>query len=246
MKNNFLITIVSIFFFSKAFAENLSIEAKNITLDKKNNTSIFQDKVIITTESKNIIKSEYVEYNKKTGFLKLKNNVVAEDNNGNIIKTNYAEYFQFEKIFKTKGPTYISTQEKYKIESSDVLFDNKKRLINSKKNSNIIDTDNNKINLENFEYLIDDNIFKSIGFIEFEDKNDNTYEFSQIYIDTQKKEILGTDIKAYLNQDIFKINKKNKPRIFANTLKLNNNESSFEKGIFTLCDYRKKDKCPPW
>ena len=38
MKNNFLITIVSIFFVSKAFAENLSIEAKNITLDKKNNT----------------------------------------------------------------------------------------------------------------------------------------------------------------------------------------------------------------
>ena len=95
MKNNFLITIVSIFFFSKAFAENLSIEAKNITLDKKNNTSIFQDKVIITTESKNIIKSEYVEYNKKTGFLKLKNNVVAEDDNGNIIRTNYAEFFQF-------------------------------------------------------------------------------------------------------------------------------------------------------
>ena len=44
-------------------------------------------------------------------------------------------------------------------------------------------------------------------------------KFSQIYIDTLKKEILGTDIKAYLNQDIFKINK-NKPRIFANTLKI--------------------------
>ena len=88
------------------------------------------------------------------------------------------------------------------------MFDNKKRLINSKKNSNIIDTDNNKINLENFEYLIDDNIFKSIGFIEFEDKNDNTYEFSQIYIDTLKKEILGTDIKAYLNQDILRLTKK--------------------------------------
>ena len=143
-------------------------------------------------------------------------------------------------------PSYISTPENYKIESSDILFDNKKRLVSSKKKSNIIDADNNKINLENFEYLIDSNIFKSIGLIEFEDKNDNTYEFSQIYIDTKKKEVLGTDIKAYLNQDIFKINEKNKPRIFANTVRLNNNQSSFEKGIFTLCDYRKKDKCPPW
>ena len=49
------------------------------------------------------------------------------------------------------------------------------------------------------------------------------------------------DIKAYLNQDIFKIYEKNKPRIFANSLKLNNNKSSIEKGVFTLCDYRKDD-----
>ena len=95
-----------------------------------------------------------------------------------------------------------------------------KKDLSVQKKSNIIDADNNKINLENFEYLIDNNIFKSIGLIEFEDKNDNTYEFSQIYIDTKKKRVLGTDIKAYLNQDIFKINEKNKPRIFANTIKI--------------------------
>ena len=40
-----------------------------------------------------------------------------------------------------------------------------------------------------------------------------------MYIDTKKKEILGTDIKAFLNDENFKINKKNKPRIFANILK---------------------------
>ena len=31
------------------------------------------------------------------------------------------------------------------------------------------------------------------------------------YTSIQKKEILGTDIKAFLNQDDFKINKQNKP-----------------------------------
>ena len=39
--------------------------------------------------------------------------------------------------------------------------------------------------------------FKSIGEIKIEDNKNNDYEFSQIYIDT--KEILGSDIKAYLN-----------------------------------------------
>ena len=49
-----------------------------------------------------------------------------------------------------------------------------------------------------------------------------------------------------MNDKNFKIHKKNKPRIFANTLNINNNKSSFNKSVFTLCDYRKEDKCPPW
>ena len=75
---------------------------------------------------------------------------------------------------------------------------------------------------------------------------ENKYQFSQIYIDTKKKEILGTDIKSYLNDQSFKINERNKPRVFANTLKMNEENTMFNKSIFTLCDYRKEDKCPPW
>ena len=76
------------------------------------------------------------------------------------------------------------------------------------KKSFLVDKDKNKIFLENFEYNKNDNIFKSIGYIKIEDKLDNTYEFSQIYSDTQKNEILGTDIKTYLNDERFKINPK--------------------------------------
>ena len=52
------------------------------------------------------------------------------------------------------------------------------------------------------------------------DNKKNKYEFSQVYIDT-KKEILGTDIKSFLNDQSFKIDQRNKPRVFANTLKIN-------------------------
>ena len=89
------------------------------------------------------------------------------------------------------------------------------------------------------------NIFKSIGYVKIEDKLGNVTEFSQIYIDTKKKEILGTDIKAFLNQKDFKADEDNKPRIFANTMKMNKDKNSFGKSIFTLCDYRENDKCPP-
>ena len=43
-----------------------------------------------------------------------------------------------------------------------------------------------------------------------------------------------------------KNNKKNKPRVFANTVRIKDQTSKFDKSIFTLCDYRENDKCPPW
>ena len=246
MKNKLLSIIFSILFLPNALAENLLIEAKNISLDKNTEISIFRDEVIVTTEDNNIIKSDYVEYNKKKGFFKLKNNIVVKDNQNNIIETDYAEYYVSDKLFKSKGPTKITTSEEYVIQGEDIDFDNKKRFINSKKSSIIKDKDKNKIFLENFEYQIVDNIFKSIGFVKINDNMGNVYEFSQIYIDTKKKEILGTDIKGFLNQSGLKFNANNKPRVFANTIKLTEEETSFNKSIFTLCDYRENGKCPPW
>ena len=119
----------------------------------------------------------------------------------------------------------------------DIFFDNKKN-IKSNKNSILTDKSGNNIYLENFEYLANENIFKSVGLIKINDQNNNNYEFSQIYIDTKKKELLGTDIKAFLNDSDFKINEENEPRIFSNTMKLTSQKSFFEKSIFTLCKYR--------
>ena len=49
-----------------------------------------------------------------------------------------------------------------------------------------------------------------------------------------------------MNHEDLKINKKNKPRIFSNSVKLDENINFFNKAIFTICDYRPNDKCPPW
>ena len=57
---------------------------------------------------------------------------------------------------------------------------------------------------------------------------------------------MGTDIKAFLNEKSVKTNPENKPRVFANAIKLTNKKSIFNKSIFTICDYRENDKCPPW
>ena len=246
MKNKIFIILISLFFNNIVFSENLLIESKNISLDKNKETSIFQDDVKIQTEDGKIINSSFAEYNKKTGLIVLKNNIKAIDVENNIIETNYAEYNDKTKIFKTIGNTKIVTSKNYIINGKDIILNNEKKFIVSDKKSKITDVDNNTIHLENFEYQTKDNIFKSIGFVEIVDNLGNKYEFSQVYIDTKNKEILGTDIKAFLNDEDFKINEKNKPRIFANILKKDKEQSFFKKSIFTLCDYRKNDKCPPW
>ena len=178
--------------------------------------------------------------------MKIKKNVVAKDVDNNVIRSEMAEYNENTKIFKSFGPTTILTSERYFIEGEDITADTKNKIIDSNNDTIITDQDKNKIFLQNFKYISNENIFKSIGLIKIEDTTNNSYKFSQIYIDTKKKEILGTDIKAYINDQNFKMNKNNKPRIFANTLKISKYESSFDKSVFTVCDYRENDKCPPW
>ena len=244
MKNK-LIIILLIFFFENVFAENVSIFAKNISLDKGTNTTIFENEVVVKTRNK-IIKSEYAKYNREAGFLILKDIFSFIDDENNKLFAGYAEYDEKEKTFKTKGETKIITNENYILNGEDLYVDDQNKIIRSKKKSTLTDKDGNKIFLENFEYLVENHLFKSVGQIEIDDNKNNKYKFSQIYIDTKKKEILGSDTKNFLNGDQFKINKKNNPRIFANTVNIKKDKSSFNESIFTICQYRKNDKCPPW
>ena len=68
-------------------------------MDKDKITSIFENEVSVKTENE-IIKSDYVKYNKKLGFLILKGNITAIDNRNNTIEANYAEYSEKIKFLK--------------------------------------------------------------------------------------------------------------------------------------------------
>ena len=73
----------------------------------------------------------------------------------------------------------------------------------------------------------------------------NTYEFSQIYIDT-KKEIVGSDSKAFMNDESFKIDPKNKPYIFKCNVDERRKTIFSKKVSLRFVIIEKKDKCPPW
>ncbi len=216
MKNKFIISILFLVFFQKSFAENLNIQSKEIFIDKKTKTTVF------------------------------KNEVVAIDDKKNIFKGDYAEYKKDLKLLKSIGETSIETSKGYFLTGSNITFDNLNNLIKSKDPAVLKDLENNNIYLDQFEYSTEKNFFRSKGKIKVIDSKNNTYNFSQVFIDEKNKEILGTDIKSFLNDDSFKINPQNKPRVFANTVKIKDQQTQFTKSVFTLCDYRKEDKCPPW
>ena len=64
MRNKFLIFTVFFLFFENSSAENLFKDLKKISLDKKNQITIFEDDVNVLTLDGNNIKSDYAAYNK--------------------------------------------------------------------------------------------------------------------------------------------------------------------------------------
>jgi|TARA_B110001452_G_C15235503_1_gene427778 LPS-assembly protein len=218
MKNKFLHLsfLFCLIFNLNLFAQELEINSTKIQYDDINKFTVFEGNVTLNDEIGNKFFSEYVKYNKS------------------------------EELIETQGETKIITSGGYEVFSSNVILDNKKNIIYSNNKTNIIDEDGNKIFVEMFNYSILNNIFFSKGKIKIKDINNNNYNFSEIYVDENKKKIIGSDIKAFLNQPDLAENTDNDPRFFANTFSLSENTSTFEKGIFTYCKKRNDDKCPPW
>jgi LPS-assembly protein len=192
------------------------------------------------------INSSKIQYDDVSKVTILKGSVSSVDEKGNKIFSEYAKYNKLKEIIETKGATKIITSGGYEVSSSDIIFDNKNNIIYSNNKTNIVDKDGNDISVEMFNYSILTNIFFSKGSIKITDINNNNYNFSEIYIDENKKKIIGSDIKAYLNQPGISINTDNNPRFFANTMVLSENINTLEKGIFTYCKKKVGDKCPPW
>ena len=218
MKNNFLIIKLICFFFltTSLFAKNLEISSSEVKLDKK--------------ESKII----------------LKGSIEAIDENNNILKADEAYYLKDKDFLNSIGLTTIITKENYLFESENVIFDNKNKTIKSDFPTKIIDPDGNIILTTMFNYNSIENVLFSKGDIKLEDVNSNIYKFNQIYIDEKKRKIIGSDAKIFFNDDSFKVDKRNNPRIFANSVSINKDITSVQKGVFTYCKFRENDKCPPW
>ena len=218
MKNKpLLITLLIAFFFTtNLFANNLKISSTEIKLDKKESRIV------------------------------LKGNIEAKDDNDNILRTEEAFYLKKQDLLNSVGLTTIVTSENYRFESENVVFDNKNKIIKSDFPTKISDPNGNIFFVSMFNYNSIKNILFSKGEIKLEDINKNIYKFNQIYIDEKKKKVIGSDAKIFLNDNKMKADVRNNPRIFANSVSIDESTTSVQKGVLTYCKFRENDKCPPW
>ena len=54
MRSKYLIVLFFIFLCTKALGQSIQIQSKNITINKNNETTIFENEVVVKTENKTI------------------------------------------------------------------------------------------------------------------------------------------------------------------------------------------------
>ena len=170
MKNNkeiILSFIIILFFFNiAASSEKINYSSNTIKILENGKIISGEGNVEITIDKNIFISSEKFEYNKETGLYKIFNNVKFKDNVNNI---------------KASGPEFILSK-----------FENK---IISKTKSNVVYQDTYNIDLNNFEYDINNEKISSDDLVIIKDDINNYFELYEFLFDLKTNKFLGKEIK---------------------------------------------------
>ena len=172
-KKKFILFYLIIFFFYNIAYSNEEINYSSNTIKILEKGKIISGKgdVQILVGDDIFISSETFEYNKETGVYKIFNNVQFKDKINNI---------------KASGSEFILS-----------TFDKK---ILSKTKSKVIYDETYNIDLNNFEYDINDQKISSDDFVKIEDNIDNYFELYEFLFDLKTNKFLGKEIKFIDNQ----------------------------------------------
>tara|TARA_B110000259_G_scaffold42601_1_gene49126 strand:+ start:2092 stop:4725 length:2634 start_codon:yes stop_codon:yes gene_type:complete len=190
---------------------------------------------------------QYFKYNKLTSLLEAKGNVKLDYKDKNInIYTDEIAYLINKKKISTLGKTNIKIEDKYNIDGYNLTLLKNEMILSSDEKTIISGNDLNIYKLEQFQYLIDQEILKGEK-IEIitnynQEKSDQIF-FETGFINLKENKFLGKDISVKLTKSLFG-HSENDPRISAVSGSGDKFIKTFEKGVFTTC--KKTDKCPPW
>ena len=252
MKNNYLYLIlfflISNFICLKAISEEqFNFDVTEIEILEKGNIIKGIKKGTVTTNDGILISANQFEYDKRKNTLKASGNVKFEDTEKNyLIFSDEINYFKNIDKLNTIGESSFFINQKYEIQSKNVVFFEKKGIINSSEKTRIKDNKSNVYILDKFNYEIKNELLKGENIIVISNyglpKSDQLF-LSNAMINLKNKEFKAKDTEFKIHKDVFN-NTNNDPRLIGISSSGDENIKIINKGIFTSC--KKTDKCPPW
>ena len=256
------ITIKADTFIYKKLLNTLTAEGNVLIKDAKNDVEIYSDNVIynknkeIITTNKNskaiygIEKSIFADsfkFYRNKNILNATGDVRIEDtlNNYLITGNNFNYFIDSEKII-SKGKTDAFLKSKYKINSEDLVYLLKENNLSSLKKTKIADNNSKVYFAENFNYSINQEIFKGEKILIITNYNlpkSDKFYFENAIINLAEQKFIGKDTEIEIHKNIFD-NSENDPRLKGVSSISDGNITIVNKGVFTSC--RKNDDCPPW
>ena len=178
--------------------------------------------------------------------------------NGNIIDANIGTATTIDNNIKIKAKNFhydktkfileafgdvevVSLENKILINSENISYNTKDKIILSNTNTKIKDAAGNIFLMENFIYTLQDDLIK-LGRTKILDIEENNYQLNKAYLNLKSNKLIGKDIIIDFNNTSFE--KDNEPRLKGNSIISNGNKSIVTRGVFTTC--KKNDNCPPW
>ncbi len=247
MKFKFLLYIFCIFVLieNNAVADEININSSNIkVLDNGNIINALNVKADIPNK-KIEIEADKSVYDKKNSILTLTSNVKFFDKLKNIyIEGEKVVYNKITDVVQTFGKTFIKIENKYKVYSSNIIYNRKSQKIYSDKETTIKDDKKNVFNLEeSFIFDINNEIISSDK-TNIIDSSNNEYIFEKAKINLKKNEIAGKELKVNFIDSYFG-NSKNDPILKGKGGVSDEYKTKIYKAAFTTCNTENKN-CPGW
>ena len=245
MKNKFkifFIFLISFFLSSEVdvLSNEIKFEAEYIETINENTITATNNIIISDSKGNKIYGNKLIIKEKK--IYTISGKVIFENSDDSIkLEAREIEYNVSNNIIRSFGPTKITKDNNYILNTSNIFYNIQSKNIYSSEETQVEDLQSNKIKIENFDISLTENLLKADkAFIV--DKDLNQYELEKIFYDFGKNKILGKDI--ILNKDNNLSNERYLPRAKGRSFILENDNMTFTKGIYTNC--KKTDGCSPW
>ncbi len=244
---NFLKIVIILFIFvnTNLNAESVFFDSKNIKIEENGNM-IFATSGTATIPSRDLkIEGNKFIYDKLNSELLIFDNVKYLDKeNDIIIRSQKMVYDEVKDQIFSHSKTFIELENKYNIESSNILYDRNLKIISSRDLTEVTDrVENRFIFNQGLVYNTLDQIITSKK-IYIQDQNLNKYFFENSMLNIKTNEIAGKEVKVdFLNS--FFGNENNDPVLKGSSILSDDKKTKIYKTVFSTCNKENKN-CRGW